>query len=240
MKKNRYFDRAEKKAAWLLDKAGRLLKQVELDWRNRSPVSGAWQVPAQMTIVEPNIEKKDGYIRIYKDGKWGYVDKDDDSKQPEIKPDTKQDEPTLAERISKLENNTEEQALSDRVAKLEKNASSGSGDYKIFISNDGKQSYIRFDNGFTIESGVVAFKPCNVRRKEKVNYGGGREISYLIDYGTTPLLQYKNTTLIMISGESDTTRVGNEIRAIGKDYVPSYLINPNANKTRGYVIIGIS
>ena len=103
MKKNRYFDRAEKKAAWLLDKAGRLLKQVELDWRNRSPVSGAWQVPAQMTIVEPNIEKKDGYIRIYKDGKWGYVDKDDDSKQPEIKPDPKPDEPTIAERVQKLE-----------------------------------------------------------------------------------------------------------------------------------------
>ena len=143
MKKNRYFDRAEKKAAWLLDKAGRLLKQVELDWRNRSPVSGAWQVPAQMTIVEPNIEKKDGYIRIYKDGKWGYVDKDDDSKQPEIKPDPKPDEPTIAERIKKLESSVSGES-----------SSSSSKDFEITYSDDKKCACIRFANGFTIEGGV--------------------------------------------------------------------------------------
>ena len=82
MQKTR-FDKAEKKIAWLLDGAHKLVKKTELDWRNRSPMSGRWQIPQNVVTAEPTIEEKDGYDRIYENGKWAYIDKDDDSKKPE-------------------------------------------------------------------------------------------------------------------------------------------------------------
>lgn len=75
MQKTR-FDKAEKKIAWLLDGAHKLVKKIELDWRNRSPMSGRWQIPQNVVTAEPTIKEKDGYDRIYENGKWAYIDKD--------------------------------------------------------------------------------------------------------------------------------------------------------------------
>lgn len=94
------FDKAETKKAYQYDAKGVYVKDVELTWMNRSPISGTWQIPAYVTTVEP-IAEKDGYKRVFDGTNWSYIDADDDSKEPE-----KTTEPTvttLKERVATLE-----------------------------------------------------------------------------------------------------------------------------------------
>lgn len=94
------FDKSETKKAYQYDAKGVYVRDVELTWMNRSPISGTWQIPAYVTTVAP-IAEKDGYKRVFDGTNWSYIDADDDSKEPE-----KTTEPTvttLKERVATLE-----------------------------------------------------------------------------------------------------------------------------------------
>lgn len=93
------FDKAETKKAYEYDAKGVYVKDVELTWMNRSPISGTWQIPAYVTTVEP-ISAKYGFDRIFDGTKWSYIDADDDTEKPEkVEPTVT----TLKERVATLE-----------------------------------------------------------------------------------------------------------------------------------------
>lgn len=109
------FDKAETKKAYQYDAKGVYVKDVELTWMNRSPISGTWQIPAYVTTVAP-IDEKDGYKRIFDGTAWSYIDADDDSKEPEKT--TTPTVTTLKERVQTLE--AEKAALQELVDTLQK------------------------------------------------------------------------------------------------------------------------
>ena len=165
MQKTR-FDKAEKKIAWLLDGAHKFVKKIELDWRNRSPISGRWQIPQNVVTAEPTIEEKDGYDRIYENGKWAYVDKDDDSKKPETttqptQPTIKESVQSLQTEVSKLNSINITDFAKQMLAKGDANswrAAIGAMANGAATSSDvkavgGRTGYVRFKNGFTISYG---------------------------------------------------------------------------------------
>lgn len=59
-----------------------------LDGTDKSPISGAWQIPGNMTEVKPPKEK-DGHDRYYVGGKWEYRE----VPKPETPPAPKEEEP---------------------------------------------------------------------------------------------------------------------------------------------------
>lgn len=76
-------DKKETKAAWSYDAKGKLTGAKTLTWINRSPISGTWQIPANVTIIEPPTTK-DGYEIYFKNGAWDYVEiKKDDTTNTE-------------------------------------------------------------------------------------------------------------------------------------------------------------
>lgn len=165
MQKTR-FDKAEKKIAWLLDGAHKLVKKIELDWRNRSPMSGRWQIPQNVVTAEPTIEEKDGYDRIYENGKWAYIDKDDDSKKPETttqptQPTIKESVQSLQAEVSKLNSINITNFAKQMLAKGDANswrAAIGAMANGAATSSDveavgGRTGYVRFKNGLTIAYG---------------------------------------------------------------------------------------
>ena len=52
---------------------GKYIGERTLDDTDRSPVSGAWQIPGNMTEVKPP-KAKEGYDICYKGGKWTYTE----------------------------------------------------------------------------------------------------------------------------------------------------------------------
>lgn len=93
------FDKSETKKAYEYDAKGVYVKDIELTWMNRSPISGTWQIPAYVTTIEP-VAAKDGFDRVFDGTKWSYIDADDDSKEPEtVDPTIK----TLKDRVAELE-----------------------------------------------------------------------------------------------------------------------------------------
>ena len=53
---------------------GKYLGPRTLDDTDRSPISGAWQIPGNMTETKPP-KAKEGYELYYKGGKWGQAAK---------------------------------------------------------------------------------------------------------------------------------------------------------------------
>lgn len=66
------FDKAETLKVYAYDHEGNLLGERTLDYTDRSPISGFWQIPANMTTEKPPKEKN-GYKIIFKVGKWALV-----------------------------------------------------------------------------------------------------------------------------------------------------------------------
>lgn len=69
---------------------GKYLGERTLDDTDRSPISGAWQIPGNMTEVQPPAAKE-GYDLYYKGGKWEQVERPKPA--PEPAPTTETDEP---------------------------------------------------------------------------------------------------------------------------------------------------
>lgn len=81
-------DKTETKQAWEYDGTPRVLT-----WQNRSPISGKWQIPYGVTLVEPPKEKE-GYTRKFDGTEWEYVEI---PKEPEPEPEPETKEEKLAE-----------------------------------------------------------------------------------------------------------------------------------------------
>ena len=52
---------------------GKYIGERTLDDTDRSPISGAWQIPGNMTEVKPPAAKE-GYDLCYKGGKWEQIE----------------------------------------------------------------------------------------------------------------------------------------------------------------------
>lgn len=57
------------KTVYAYDASGKYIGERTLDDTDRSPISGAWQIPAGMTETKPP-KAKEGYELYYKGGKW--------------------------------------------------------------------------------------------------------------------------------------------------------------------------
>ncbi|WP_295164969.1 hypothetical protein [Selenomonas sp. F0473] len=82
----------ETKTVYAYDASGKYIGERTLDDTDRSPISGAWQIPGNMTETKPPVAKED-YDLYYKGGKWEQVVK---PKPQEPKP-TQPTEPQPAE-----------------------------------------------------------------------------------------------------------------------------------------------
>lgn len=69
---------------------GKYIGDRTLDDTDRSPISGAWQIPGNMTEVQPPAAKE-GYDICWRDGKWEQVERPKPTPEPE--PPTETDEP---------------------------------------------------------------------------------------------------------------------------------------------------
>ena len=61
---------------------GKYLGERTLDDTDRSPISGAWQIPAYMTEVKPPAAKE-GYDIYWQSGKWTQVERPKPEPTPE-------------------------------------------------------------------------------------------------------------------------------------------------------------
>ena len=66
---------------------GKYVGERTLDDTDRSPISGAWQIPGNMTETQPPAAKE-GYDIYYKGGKWEQVERPKPAPEPEPEPPT--------------------------------------------------------------------------------------------------------------------------------------------------------
>ena len=78
----------EKKTVYAYDGAGKYIGTHTLDDTDRSPISGAWQIPGNMTETVPPQEKE-GNDRYYDGDTWEYRE----VPKPETPPAPKEEEP---------------------------------------------------------------------------------------------------------------------------------------------------
>ena len=78
----------ETKTVYAYDGNGKYIGERTLDDTDRSPISGAWQIPGNMTETAQPKEKED-HDRYYVGGKWEYRE----IPQPETPPAPKEEEP---------------------------------------------------------------------------------------------------------------------------------------------------
>ena len=70
---------------------GKYIGERTLDDTDRSPISGAWQIPAYMTETKPPAAKE-GYDLYYRFGKWEQVEQPKPAPEPEPPKETEPQE----------------------------------------------------------------------------------------------------------------------------------------------------
>jgi len=111
---------------------GKYIGDRTLDDTDRSPISGAWQIPAYMTETQPPAAKE-GYDICWRDGKWEQVERPKPAPEPE--PPTETDEVqepyTDPERLAAFEAMAEQEArlivYGERLAAVEAALKGGEG-----------------------------------------------------------------------------------------------------------------
>ena len=111
---------------------GKYIGERTLDDTDRSPISGAWQIPGNMTETQPPAAKE-GYDICWRDGKWEQVEQPKPAPEPE--PPTETDEVqepyTDPERLAAFEAMAEQEArlivYGERLAALETALKGGEG-----------------------------------------------------------------------------------------------------------------
>lgn len=111
---------------------GKYIGERTLDDTDRSSISGAWQIPGNMTETQPPAAKE-GYDLYYKGGKWEQVERPKPAPEPEPLPET--DEPIEPEvddvRLAAFEAMAEQEArlitYGERLAALEAALKGGEG-----------------------------------------------------------------------------------------------------------------
>ena len=111
---------------------GKYIGERTLDDTDRSPISGAWQIPGNMTETQPPAAKE-GYDLCWRDGKWEQVERPKPAPDPEPPTETGEvQEPyTDPERLAAFEAMAEQEArlitYSERLAALETALKGGEG-----------------------------------------------------------------------------------------------------------------
>ena len=111
---------------------GKYIGERTLDDTDRSPISGAWQIPGNMTETQPPAAKE-GYDLYWRDGKWEQVERPKPAPEPEPPTETGEvQEPyTDPERLAAFEAMEEQEArlitYSERLAALEAALKGGEG-----------------------------------------------------------------------------------------------------------------
>lgn len=93
-------NKSETKLVYTYDDNGKYTGIKTLDYTDRSPISGAWQIPAGCTEITPP-EDKDGFDIIWNGTSWEYQEKTAEPEDPE--PPT---EPTADEKLQMEANST--------------------------------------------------------------------------------------------------------------------------------------
>lgn len=70
---------------------GKYVGERTIDDTDRSPISGAWQIPGNMTETQPPAAKE-GYDIYWRDGKWEQVERPKPAPEPEPPTETEPQE----------------------------------------------------------------------------------------------------------------------------------------------------
>ena len=111
---------------------GKYIGERTLDDTDRSPISGAWQIPGNMTEDKPPAAKE-GYDPHWGAGKWTQVERPKPAPEPEPLPETDEpQEPYIDDvRLAAFEAMAEQEArlitYSERLAALESALKGGEG-----------------------------------------------------------------------------------------------------------------
>ena len=70
------------KTVYAFAEGGKYIGERTLDDTDRSPISGAWQIPGNMTEAKPPAAKE-GYDLFWRGGKWEQVEKPKPAPEPE-------------------------------------------------------------------------------------------------------------------------------------------------------------
>lgn len=110
---------------------GKYVGDRTLDDTDRSPISGAWQIPGNMTEDAPPAAKE-GYDLYYKGGKWEQVEQPKPEPTPTPPEEPEPQEPYVDDvRLAAFEAMAEQEArlitYSERLAALEATLKGGEG-----------------------------------------------------------------------------------------------------------------
>lgn len=104
------FDEKEIKTVYAYATNGKFISQKVLDYTDRSPISGTWQIPAQCTEIAP-LKVKEGFDVVFKNSAWDYQEI---PKREEPIPQT----PTIEDKTNLIKSKYEQQIadLKDALA----------------------------------------------------------------------------------------------------------------------------
>ena len=123
------------KTVYAYAEGGKYIGERTLDDTDRSPISGTWQIPGNMTEVQPPAAKED-YDIYWRDGKWEQVERPKPAPEPEppasaAEPGEVQEPYTDPERLAAFEAMAEQEArlivYGERLAALEAALKGGEG-----------------------------------------------------------------------------------------------------------------
>ena len=119
------------KTVYAYAEGGKYVGERTLDDTDRSPISGAWQIPGNMTETQPPAAKE-GYDRYWRGGKWTQIERPKQEPEPELPTETEPQEPYVDDvRLAAFEAMAEQEArlivYGERLAALETALKGGEG-----------------------------------------------------------------------------------------------------------------
>ena len=121
----------ETKTVYAYNSDGKYIGERTLDDTDRSPISGAWQIPGNMTETQPPAAKE-GYDICWGGGKWTQVERPKPEPEPEPTTETEPQEPYIDDvRLAAFEAMAEQEARliaqGERLAAVEAALKGGEG-----------------------------------------------------------------------------------------------------------------
>ena len=122
----------ETKTVYAYAADGKYIGERTLDDTDRSPISGAWQIPGNMTETQPPAAKE-GYDLYWRSGKWEQVERPQPAPEPKPPTETEEaQEPYVDDvRLAAFEAMAEQEARliaqSERIDALEAKMGGGEG-----------------------------------------------------------------------------------------------------------------
>jgi hypothetical protein len=119
------------KTVYAYAESGKYIGVRILDDTDRSPISGAWQIPAYMTETKPPAAKE-GYDIYWRGGKWAQIERPKPTPEPAQPEDTEPQEPYIdPDRLAAFEAMAAQESRlvehGERIAALEAALKGGEG-----------------------------------------------------------------------------------------------------------------